>query len=208
MTIIESLERYAPLSEECKKALLERAKIVIIPANTGLLCPDQISDRVYFIEKGIIRVYYYADEDADADASSITSWFGQEGGIVSSISSFLSQKPSTEHIQTLEKCHCRVLTYNDLEELYVEFPELNLTFRKLYQFYIQIYERRMKLLKTKDFTKRYLYFLKIYPTLANRVKDKDIASYLEMSAGKLCSLKKEIYKSKRPNEGLPNYLIS
>ena len=207
MTIIESLARYAPLSEECQKALLERSKPVIIPAGTGLLCPGQISDKIYFIESGTAHIYYNAAEEEE-DAKFVTSWFAREGGLVSSIDSFFGQKRSTEYVQTIEKCHCRVLTYNDLEQLYIDFPELNIVFRKLYQFYLQVHERRTRLLRTKNLTKRYLYFLKLYPLLSSRVKAQDVASYLEVSPGKLCNIKKEIHDSKLPDEILPDYLIS
>ena len=90
MTIIESLARYAPLSEECQKALLERSKPVIIPAGTGLLSPGQISDKIYFIESGTARIYYNAAEEEE-DAKFVTSWFAREGGLVSSIDSFFGQ---------------------------------------------------------------------------------------------------------------------
>ena len=109
-------------------------------------------------------------------------------------SSFFSQEPADEYIETLEKCRCRVLTYKVLEQLYEEFPELNIVFRKQNEFYLCVYERRNKLMRTQNLTERYLYFLKLYPNLPNYVKGKYIASYLGMSAETLSRTKKAIYE--------------
>ena len=199
MTIIDALERYAPLSEACKTALLERTEVQTIAANTVLLCPGQTSDKIYFIESGVARVYYYEDEDAD---KSITSWFAQAGGLLSSIESFFSQEPADEYIETLEKCRCRILTYKALEQLYVEFPELNIVFRKQNEFYLCVYERRNKLMRTQNLIERYEYFMELYPNLPNHVKDKYIASYLGMCAETLSRTKRAIYELEQAGKKL------
>ncbi len=209
MTIIDALERYAPLSEACKTALLERTEVQTIAANTVLLCPGQTSDKIYFIESGVARVYYYADADADADADkSITSWFAQAGGLLSSIESFFSQGSADEYIETLEKCRCRILTYKALEQLYVEFPELNIVFRKQNEFYLCVYERRNKLMRTQNLIERYEYFMELYPNLPNHVKCKYIASYLGMKPETLSRTKRAIYELEHTGKKPPKKAIS
>ena len=61
MNFLEFLKQHTPLSEKCEKALYLATTPLIMEANSTLLSPNQISDKIYFVEKGLLRTYYYAD---------------------------------------------------------------------------------------------------------------------------------------------------
>lgn len=136
MNFLEFLKQHTPLSEKCETALYLATTPLIMEANSTLLSPNQISDKIYFVEKGLLRTYYYADAEADF---TITSWFTQEGGLLTTIHSFLAKSPADEYTKTLEDCTLRVLEFKTLEQLYIEYPELYITAGKLYEYYLQIY---------------------------------------------------------------------
>ncbi|TAE36264.1 MAG: Crp/Fnr family transcriptional regulator [Runella slithyformis] len=143
------------------------------------------------MEKGLVRIF----SDSDSDKT-ITSWFGREGGFVCSVQSFFNQKPSLESIQLLEDSQLWVISYADWERIMVEFPELNLHFRKVYQYYLTVYDARVYLLRQKNAEKQYKVFLKRYPKLANRVHIKYIAQYLNIHPVTLSKIRNKLKNSK------------
>ena len=133
-----------------------------------------------------------SDSDSDSDNRTITAWFGREGGFVCSVQSFFSQKPAIESIQLLENSKLWVISHADWEHMLAEFPELNLHFRKIYQYYLTIYDARIYLLREKNPKKQYESFLKFYPKLGNRVKIRYIAQYLNMHSVTLSNVRKSL----------------
>jgi CRP/FNR family transcriptional regulator, anaerobic regulatory protein len=195
MTTIESLERYATLSERSRNLILENTVLIEVPQNTQLIAVGDVCRDAYFVEKGVARVYY--KEERNDELISVTSWFAQEGGLLSSINSFLTQKPSDEYIQILEDCTLRILPRTVLEQMWKESPEISQAFLRLYEHYLIVYERRIHhLIRQRDPLERYLFFLKIYPTLLNRVPHKYIASYLEMRPETLSRVRREMMERK------------
>ncbi len=195
MTTIESLERFTPLSTASRALIIDSTVLIEVPKHTQLVAAGDICTDAYFVEKGLARVY--CQEKKYNEMVSITSWFAQEGGVLSSIDSFLTQKPSNEYIEIIEDCTLRVLPHVVLKEIWEEQPDICKAFIRLYEQYIMVYERRIhKLMRIKDPVLRYLFFLKLYPTLVNRISLKYIASYLDMSAETLSRVRREIMEKK------------
>jgi CRP-like cAMP-binding protein len=147
-------------------------KIETFPRKTILLKEGQVSDKIYFIEKGLVRLYYVEGE------TEICSGLLCEKGVVISVKSFFGQSPSTEFIQTLEETSLWYITYDELESLYADFPEFNIIARKLITAYYVRSEERNYLLRRKTAQEKLDYFNQHLHHLAGRVPRKDIASYL------------------------------
>src|SRR5687768_18459042 len=69
-----------------------------IPARTILLQEGQVSERMFYIEKGCIRLSF------NKDGKDITFQFFFENEGVSSAESFRSNEPSLFSIETIEPC--------------------------------------------------------------------------------------------------------
>jgi CRP/FNR family transcriptional regulator, anaerobic regulatory protein len=92
--------------------------------------------------------------------------------------SFVSQKPSFENIEILEPSVLYAISYDNLQKMYLEFPEFNLIGRLFTEkYYIELEERVMSLqfLTAKE---RYEKLLIQQPMLLQRVTLGQIASYL------------------------------
>ena len=190
MPFINELEKLGPLSEECKIALREAAKLKNYPKKHCLLSPEQMSDKMYYVESGLLRVFYRTD------TREVTAWFGREGTFVASIQSFLQKKPSNEYIELLEDSQLWVMNQADLEVLFVEFPELHVHFWGMYKKYMTTYENTLRLLREKNAEKRYAYFNKIYPGLANRAQVKHIAQFINLDPDTLSRIRSELAAKK------------
>ena len=141
---------------------------------------------IYFIVKGAVRGFRREGQ------KDITTWIVVENDMVTSIFSLDNPPaPSIENIQTLENCELLALSYTHLEELYVKFPEFNLTGRKLLQRYYADAERRAYIARLTNAEHKYRHFLLLHPTLANRIPLKYIASYLGMTLETLSRVRKK-----------------
>ena len=84
---------------------------------------------MYFLETGLVRGYTLLH------GREVSSWFMQAGTFLISIISFLTQQPSEEHLELLEPTVALSITYDQLQELYCDFPEFNHTDRLLIEKY-------------------------------------------------------------------------
>ena len=62
-----------------------------------LLQEGEINDRMFYVQKGLLRVYFIND-----DGKEINTWFVKEGEFVYACHSFHYQIPSEEYIEALE----------------------------------------------------------------------------------------------------------
>ncbi|MES2417479.1 MAG: Crp/Fnr family transcriptional regulator [Bacteroidota bacterium] len=178
----ERLQKYTPYFKQIE-----------VPAKTILLEEGQVSKRVYWIEKGCIRVWF------NNDGKDITYQFFFENSTVASIESFRKNIPSAGNMEALEPC---TLWYADKEDIefiideICEEPEL----RKL--FIDKIFQRTFDYMKyffsaIKDPPQqRYLDLLKENPQLIQRVPQHYIASYLGITTVHLSRIKSKLAKSK------------
>ena len=144
------------------------------PAKRIILKEGQVSQRIYFIKTGFIRAYYYKA------GKEFTSWFMGEGEIIVSVYSFFSRKPSFENIEVLEDCVLQSINWDQLQSIYKNFPEFNLTGRIITeQYYIRSEERAINL-QTLTATQRYEKLLLNYPGILQKASLGQIASFLSI----------------------------
>ena len=71
---------------------------ITLPARTLLLKEGEISQNIYFIEKGCMRAWF------NNDGKDITFQFFFEGQFIASIESFKDDIPSIFNIESIEPC--------------------------------------------------------------------------------------------------------
>lgn len=174
-----------PFSNELQKAIAACLLKQELKKKNLLLEEGSVCERLYFIEKGLARAYYFWDEQE------ITSWFMQENDLIVSVYSFFSQKPSLEYIELLEDSTLISISNEDLQRLYKEFPEFNYFGRVLTQQYYVRSEERIISHRRHTAEKRYEALFNSNPGLFNRAQKNQIASYLGMSAETLSRIRRK-----------------
>jgi CRP-like cAMP-binding protein len=182
--IIEALEAYAPLSQEAYQAIVEVAVCKEYKKGDLVLTEGNICQRVGFVEKGLVRGFYYED------GKDITTCFISEGEPCLSVYSFISQQPSQESIEVLEDSMIWSMPYEELQDLYKKNPELNLIGRLLIENYYMLLEDHIRSLKHKSSKDRYLQFVEEAPGLVQRVSLTHIASFLGMTKENLSRIRR------------------
>ncbi|MDO1449813.1 Crp/Fnr family transcriptional regulator [Rhodocytophaga aerolata] len=179
------LSQLNTVSGELKEAITRCLTKQELKKKTLLLQEGKVCDRVYFIEKGLARAYYFMD------GQEITSWFMKENDMIISVYSFFSQRISYENMELEEDSILISITNKDLQMLYRQFPEFNFFGRVLTEDYYVRSEERIISHRMQTAEQRYEALFKSSPSLFNRVLNKHIASYLGMSAETLSRIRKK-----------------
>ncbi len=118
-------------------------------------------------------------------------WFLRGGDIVIAIDSFYTQTASDEKLTALKDCFTIALPWAELQEIYRDYLEFNVVARLLTeQYYRQALERTTWFYESPEV--RYEHVLRAYPTIAEYVSVKELASYLGIARETLSRLRHRI----------------
>ena len=177
--IIENLIRhitgFIPISIDPKNRLETICEIQNFPINHFLHKPDRICLNTYFINKGLIRIYYLKN------GKEITDNFSAENEWITSIYSFLQNIPDHFHIQTLENTEVVRISLNDLEVCFKDFPEMERFGRMLISKYFLEQSERIISHRLNSAKQRYQYFEQTSKNKLARVPLGMLASHLGMT---------------------------
>lgn len=162
----------SPLSAESSSSFLGAWQQWEVPKDHLLLRSHQVADYIYFIQKGIARIYYYKNE------KEITEWIAMDGGFFLSITSFFERSPSHLIIETLEPADVFGIHYNDLTRLAAQYHDVETLFRKMVSRSLILSQRRMDSIQFETAQQRYEKLLLQSPDIIQRVPLSYIASFL------------------------------
>lgn len=185
-TLLTAIRHLQSIPEPLESALRQMLRRYELPRRNWLLKPGQVSERLYFIEKGVVRGYYLKE------GREVTSWFMKEADFIISIVSFYSRQPAQEYIELLEDSVLWSITYDQLQLLYDTFPEFNKVGRLLTERYYLLSEQRAQNLRMQLARERYTQLLTDFPDIFRRVPLKYIASHLGLSPETVSRLRANI----------------
>jgi CRP/FNR family transcriptional regulator, anaerobic regulatory protein len=173
MNVIEYITTFVPLSPEATAYISEKMYRQILPKNTLLHNADEVCEKVYFLEKGLVRWFYYNEDGKD-----VTDSFALENNFVTAFDSFAQRQPSRYSIELLEESIVHSMTYAEIEIELESFPETQrLTNLILVQILEQMLEKNAAL-QFKNARERYRFMSEKQTQVLQRVSLGHIASYL------------------------------
>jgi len=172
-----------PLPEHILQEIDSIIRFKTIKKKELLLKEGQVCKYIYFVEKGLLRSYYYDDDNE------ITTWFMKENDFVISVKSFYLQAKSTEYIQAIEDCTLYYISYEELNKLYVKHHSFCLIGTVLTQQYYIKSEERLLNLRQNSAIARYKFLINAHPDILNRCTNKIIASYLRITVETLSRIR-------------------
>jgi len=183
-SIIENVNKHIALSENELLIFLSRLKKKKIERKSFLLTQGQLCEYIYFVDSGALRAFYL-----DESGKESTVMFAVKDWWITDMYCFINQKPAMLTIEAIEDSLVYQLKKSDLDELYVSISQFERLFRILMQnAYIREQLRVIENLSLPA-EERYDIFIKKYPEVALKVKQKQIASYLGITAEFLSMIK-------------------
>ncbi|GGH26619.1 cyclic nucleotide-binding protein [Dyadobacter endophyticus] len=136
------------------------------------LQPDNRSQKVCFIEKGLIRTYYLKD------GKDITHLFFAENRFSVPLESIFYDRPSPYGWEALENSHIRIAQYKDLEPMFEKVPGFEKLIRLLLIDVIDVFSERLYAMQFQSAQDRYKALIEKHPDILLRAPLGHIASYL------------------------------
>ncbi len=193
--LIQKINAIYPLPEELELLLRKTIRRDEISKKQKLLRTGQICTRLYFIEKGLLRLYVkHGNKERH-------SWFMLEGDLVTSVTSFFERSPSLETIEALDNCVLWSVSWQELQDFYEKFPG----FRKVGQYFTEKYycqDDRLKImLLTKSPAVFFDYLQKNFPKVVKHVPKKYLASSMGITEQTLSAIRRRIQEGQIPGNG-------
>ncbi len=147
--------------------------------NKYLLEEGQVCRRAWYLEKGLVRCFYYTN------GHEVTAWFAAEDNVILNAKSLFEQQPSEYYIEALEDCHTRSIDHVALQYIFMHYPEAKEIRTKLTDWYSDLKDIRIQATGMLATEKRYRFFEQHYGHLLSRLPLEIIASYLGISKSSL-----------------------
>jgi CRP-like cAMP-binding protein len=183
------LDRYVALSGEEMALLKEHLVVRQFPKRAMIVGEGEVEQYLNLVIKGIVRKFFYKGPQE------VVTQLADEGCLISSSVSFLSQSPSEYCLESLEPVTLLSLSKNSLETLYTTIPKMERLGRLIT---IDLYLHKEEIEQDHiclDVKERFLKFVNAHGSLLQRVPQKYVASYLNIKPETFSRLKHHLKPS-------------
>lgn len=170
--LINQIKNIYSIASSSEKALLAICHEVSFPKGKHVQEIGHTCKTVYFVKKGVVRIYYFKD------AIDITESFEFENAFVARAESLFTGKPSRKAIQAIEDTTLIAVDSNKLFKLFDLHPDLERLFRKIIETSYVNTVNRIESLQFNTAEERYRSLIKDAPDVLKRIPLKYVASYL------------------------------
>jgi CRP-like cAMP-binding protein len=171
-SLFQYFKTFNSLSKDAENAIAEISNNITIGKNKDLQPIGHTCKTIYFIRKGVARIYYFKD------GIDITESFFFENSIIARVESLFTGKPSRKAIQILENAEIIAIDANKLFKRYDEYREIERLFRKIFEAAYVETVNRIEGMQFHSAEERYNALLTEAPNVLMRVPLKYVASYL------------------------------
>lgn len=164
--------------------ILSCFKPMVAEKNELLVMHGQTSQRTFFVGQGCLRIFFITEDGQEA-----TRYIAFEKNFATCLSSFIAKAPSLEFVQALVPSSLLYISHNDFYHLLDIIPAWEKFYRHyLEKAYVNNTNRLMSFL-TLDAKERYKQLLDSHPEIVQRLPNKIVATYLNISQETLSRLK-------------------
>jgi len=182
--LLAAISKYVNPSEDLEKELKLRLKLHTFKKRAVLHNEFQICTNSFFIQKGILRLYYLKD------GKEISEYFCAENEWINSPKSFIRQEKDVYYIDAIETAEVWSLGIQDLMYLFKYYPEMETYARMdMGSSYIYLIER-LAIARFSTAQEKYLHYLKTYAHIHPRIPLGMAASYIGIAQETLSRLRK------------------
>lgn len=181
------LESKYPLTDSESRFIESKVKPLELKKWETFVYSGEPCNSLLFITSGCLRSFSTDDSGKEHIVQ-----FAPENWWISDQSSFFNQTQSVLTIDAIEDTEALTLDFNSYHEIRNTSPNFSALFNTLLQNNIIAYQKRIIHILSSGAEARYLDFIKTYPTLALRLPQKMIASYLGITPETLSRVRRSI----------------
>lgn len=155
-----------------------------VKRNEILLVEGDICREFYYVHKGCIRTYFITPEGHEK-----TRYVMPDYHIGTALASFIAQKPSFEFIDALEDTEVLAITHYDFYRLNTEMVQWKDFYQKILEMAYTFQNKKIESRITLSAKQRYEQLLQENPKLVQRLSNKILASYIDVTQETMSRLK-------------------
>jgi CRP-like cAMP-binding protein len=175
------------MSEEELTLILSHFKPRTVKKKEILLREGGLSNKMYFVVKGCLRIYFIKDV-----GTQVTRRIIFENDSSASMVSFITQNPSNEYIEAVMDSELLYMNRKDFYHLVESLPVWEKFYRHQLEYAYVVNTNRLMSFITNDATERYLLLLKENPEIIKRLPNRLVANYLNITQEGLSRLKSKL----------------
>ena len=172
-SILENIAKHVSLTPEEETLFLSKTETKQFKAKSILLSAGEVANCTYFVNSGILRSFNINDNIIEH-----VLHFACEGWWIGDMYSYISGKPGNLFLEVLEDAEVVIITKENHQELYQEIPKLERFFRILAENSLVSHQERLMDNLSLTAEERFEKFCSKYPTLIQKVPQKQIASFI------------------------------
>lgn len=188
--LIENIKVYIPLNNNEIQLLKNAVDKKIYQKNELIFSEGKISDEIYFVTKGCVRLFY------NVDGNDKTAFFYTEGQFICAGESYTFNIPAIENFQAIEQTELFVFEKSKIESLLKEVPKFEVLARIATENELITCQKVIASFVTKSAEERYIDLLNTNGELFHRVPQQYIASFLGVSPETLSRIKTRVFNKK------------
>ena len=189
--ILNNVSKHITLSKEEEDfftSLLQHSKL---KRKEFLLHEGDICRHIIFVICGCLKVYSIDKKGFEHVVNfALSDWWTGD------LASLITQKPATNNIVAIEDSEVFLLPRSNHEILYQQVPKFERFFRILTENSLVAYRQRTIDSISLTAEEQYKNFCKKYPTLLNRLPQKEIAAYLGVTPEFLSKMRSQMLRKK------------
>jgi len=184
---LDHISRYIQLTTGEQSVFLSKVKFRKYLKGQFVVQNGDICRHESFVLSGCLKTFYI-----DNDGHEHIVMFAIEDWWTADLGSFISQTPADLNVQCLEDSELIEISYNDLQQLYIEIPKLERFFRIIIQNAFVAAQKRIINNLSLPAMERYIRFRDQYPKIEQRVPQYMIASYLGITKEFLSKIRAQL----------------
>ena len=171
--ILQNISKHVALTQQEETLFLAKMETKIVKAKTILLSAGEIATKTYFVNNGLLRSFNINDNIIEH-----VLHFACEGWWIGDMYSYISKKPGNLFIEVMEESEIIIISKENHQQLYHEIPKLERFFRILAENSLVAHQERLMDNLSLSAEERFEKFCSKYPTLIQKIPQKQIASYI------------------------------
>ncbi|CAL2090449.1 Cyclic nucleotide-binding domain-containing protein [Tenacibaculum sp. 190524A05c] len=184
------INNISPISEDTFQELVQLFKPIQLKKNEFFVKDGEYAQHIGFLKKGIVRAFFLNQEGKE-----YTKQFFMDSSIIGAYTSLLTKKPNKIAQQALTDCEILIANFNEIEQRYSKFHDLERLGRKIAEYYFLEKEQKELEMALLDADKRYLILREKFPTIETIIPQYHIASYLGISPTQLSRIRRKLSSS-------------
>src|SRR4030095_978144 len=170
--LLKYMHEHLKLSEEFSEKFDDIFRHKHVKKGDILFRPEGFSQKIIFIETGLIRTYYLKD------GKDITFLFFPENSFLTPVECVFFNRPAPYGWEALENCEIRIAPFRDFELLFSQVPGMEKFFRMLVINVLHTVAEKLYSIQFQTAQDRYKSLIESQSDILLRAPLGDVASYL------------------------------